>query len=119
MCALGKIRNRWSRLTTGSTQLRLIDTINTNLMDMNKINIIQPVPKRACKHSAVTCSYCKYEAPHPSPIPSDWSSKDWDGEKAKAREQKSLIDFNPPKPDSRLTTDLETVNDLPIQNLTI
>ena len=30
---------------------------------------------------------------HPSPVPSDWSSKDWDGDKAKAREQKSLIDF--------------------------
>ena len=31
--------------------------------------------------------------PHPSPAPSDWSSEDWDGDKAKAREQRSLIDF--------------------------
>ena len=88
-------------------------------MDMNKIDVIQPVPKRACEHSSDKCSYCKYEVPHPSPIPSDWSSEGWDSEKAKAREQRSLTDFNPPKSDSRQTTNLETVNDLPIQNLTI
>ena len=54
-------------------------------------------------------------------------SKDWDGEKAKAREQKSLIDFDPPKPDSnKQTMDLETeerkvvlADNLPIQNLLI
>ena len=57
--------------------------------------------------------------PHIPPIPSDWSCKDWDGEKAKACKQRSLIDFNPPKPESRQTTNLEIVNDLPIQNLTI
>ena len=65
-------------------------------MDMNKINIIQPVPKRVCECSGDTCSYCKYEAPHPSPIPSDWPSKDWDSEKATAREERSLFDFTLP-----------------------
>ena len=64
-------------------------------------------------------SHCKYEVPHPSPIPSVWSSEDWDGEKAKAREWRSLIDSDPPKPDLRQTTDLEILNKLPIQNLTI
>ena len=57
----------------------------------------------------------------------DWLSEDWDGEKVKAREQKSLVDFDPPKPDSdKQTTDLEidkrkvvSVDDLPIQNLSI
>ena len=88
-------------------------------MNMTKINIIQPVPKRACECSDDTCTYCKYEAPHPSPIPSDWSSKDWDDGTVKAREQRSLIDFEPPKPDLRQTTNSESLNDLPIQNLTI
>ena len=37
--------------------------------------------------------YCKYNAPHPSTTKSDWSSEDWDGKKAKAKEQRSLIDF--------------------------
>ena len=86
---------------------------------MNKINIIQPVLKRACEHSADTCFYCKYNAPHPSPIPSHWLSEDQDGEKAKARKQRLLIDYDPPKPDLRQTTDSEILNDLPIQNLTI
>ena len=119
--ASGKTRNRWSRC---NHQFNLIKTnrynaLGMNLMDMNKIDIVQPAPKRACECFGATCSYSKCEAPHPSPIQSDWSSEDWDGEKAKAREQKSLIDFNPPKPDSKQTMNLETADDLPIQNLSI
>ena len=38
--------------------------------------------------------YCKFHAPHPSVIPSGWSSEDWDGDKAKARDQRLLLDFN-------------------------
>ena len=38
--------------------------------------------------------YCQFDAPHPSATPSDWSSEEWDGEKAKAREQCPLLDFN-------------------------
>ena len=68
-----------------------------------------------CRHMYLL----QVQSPHPSPIPSDWSSKDWDGEKAKAREQRSLIDFDPPKPVLRQMTDSEILNDLPIQNLTI
>ena len=37
--------------------------------------------------------YCQFDAPHPSATLSDWSSKDWDGDKAKAREQHPLLDF--------------------------
>ena len=87
---------------------------------MKKINIIQPVPKRACECSVDTCTYCKCKVPHPSPIPSDWSSEDWGSEKAKAREQRSLIDLDFPKPDPRQkATDSEILDELPIQNLTI
>ena len=32
-------------------------------------------------------------APHPSAAPSDWSSEEWDGDKVKVREQRSLNDF--------------------------
>ena len=102
----GKRRNRWSRHNHqfNSIKTNRCNTLDINPTDMNKINIIQPVPKRACECSADTCTYCKYEAPHPSPVPSDWSSKDWDGENTKAREQRSLIDFNPPKPELRQMT---------------
>ena len=42
----------------------------------------------------------------------DWSSEDWDGTKAKAREQNnSLIDFNDPKPQTNMeqTMDIDEV----------
>ena len=68
--ASGNIRNRWSRHNHWFKPIKTnrYNTLNTNLMDMNKINAIQPVPKRACECSSDTHSYCKYEAPHPSPI---------------------------------------------------
>ena len=44
--------------------------------------------------------------PHPSPIHSDWSSKDWEGDKAK--EQNSLIYLDLPK----LKTDLDQTTDI-------
>ena len=90
-----------------------------NPTDMNKIDIVQPGPKKACEHFGATFSYCKHEASHPSPIQLDWSSEDWDSEKAKAREHKSLIVFNPPKPDSRQTAYLEIAHNLPYQNLSM
>ena len=52
--------------------------MDTKTMDMNKIDIVKPTPVRAYEHFGLTCSYCKYEAPRPSPIHSDWSSEDWD-----------------------------------------
>ena len=98
-----------------------------NPMDMNKIDIVQPTPRKACECFGATCSYCKHEAPHRSSIQLDWLTKDWDSEKAKAGEHKSLIYFDPPKQDSdKQTLDLETeerkvvsADDLPIQNLSI
>ena len=48
----------------------------------------------------------------PSPEELDWSSKDWDGTEAKAREQNdSLIDFNEPKPQTNIdqNTDIDEV----------
>ena len=72
--------------------------MNTKPMDMNKIDIVQPVPRRACECFGPSSSYCKHEYPHPSPVQSDWLSKDWDGDKAKEKEKKSLIDFKLPKP---------------------
>ena len=39
------------------------------------------------------CTYCKFDALHPSITPSDWASEDWDGDKAKAREQCPLLNL--------------------------
>ena len=128
-CAAGKIRMRWLNCNNQFNLIKInrCNTLGTKQMDMNKIDMIQPIPTRACKCFGPTCSYCKYEAPHPSQVHSDWSSEDWDGDKAKAKEQMSLINFEPPKADSykELTDQLTNVrkvilvDDMPFQNLTI
>ena len=45
--ASGKIRNRWSRHNHQFNPIKTnrYNILNTNLTDMNKIDIIQPVPK--------------------------------------------------------------------------
>ena len=68
--------------------------------------------RKACDSFGLSCSYCKQGAPHPLPQDSNWSRKDWDGTKTKAREQsKSLIDFNGPKPQTNMeqTMDIDEV----------
>ena len=66
---------------------------DSDLTNLNKNDIIQPAPKRLYTRTLKGCSYCKFDAPYPSTTPSDWSSEDWDGEKAKAKEHRSFIDF--------------------------
>ena len=89
------------------------------MTDMNKIDIIKPTPRRSCEGFSLSCSYCKQDIPHPSPVNSDWSSEDWDGNKAKAREQnKSLIDFEA----LNQLTDAEKITDvyeIPLSKLQI
>ena len=46
---------------------------------------------------------------HNPPIPSDWSSEDWDRDKVKAREQESLINFML----------IRTENDAPVTDKTL
>ena len=93
--APGKTRTRWSNQRHRFNPIKMdrYNTCDSNPSDMNKLDIIQPTPKRLCTRSLKDCTYCKYDALHPSSALSDWSSEDWDGDKAKAREQGSLIDF--------------------------
>ena len=111
--ALGKIRTRWSNRNHRFNPMKTnrYNTMNTETMDMNKIDIIKPTPRKACECFGLTFSYCRQDAPHPSPVHSDWSSKDWDGDRAKAKEQKSLIDFNAlkQKMDMEQITDIDEV----------
>ena len=87
-CALGKIKTKWSNRNHRFNPIKTnsYNTMNTEMTDMNKIDIIKPTPKREYECSGLTCSYCRQDAPHPSLIHSDWSSKDWDSDKAKAKE---------------------------------
>ena len=71
-----------------------------------------------CECFHATCAFCRQQAPHPSLVQLDWYSKDWDGNKAKAREQRSLISFESPKPDVHKPT-LDSIDDIPFQKLMI
>ena len=95
-CTSGKTRTRWSNERHHFNPIKM-DRYNTqdhDMTDYNKIDIVQPTPKRLCTKTSNGCMYCKFNAPHPSVIPSDSSSEDWDGRKAKAREQRPHLDFN-------------------------
>ena len=120
-CAPGKTRARWSNHNHWFNPFRTnrYNTHDTEPNDINKINIIQPTPNRGCEHTDGSCTYCKYEAPQPFPVPSDWSSEDWDGKKAKAREQKSLVEFMPPKLDTDPQTMEVMADDIPFSKLII
>ena len=92
--------------------------LGTNSMEINKISIIKPTPQKTCKCFGATCSFCRQQAPHPLPVQLDQSRKDWDGNKAKAREQNTLLSFDMPKPETDKQTS-DSVDTPPFQNLTI
>ena len=70
-----------------------------NTLELDKVDIKAPIPERPCGSFSLSYPYCEQGALHPSPQELDWSSEDWDGTKAKARDQnKSLIDFSDSKP---------------------
>ena len=93
--APGKTTTRWSNRRHRFNPIKTdrFNTCDSDSSDLNKLDIIQPTPKRICNRSPKGCTYCAYNAPHPSPAPSDWSSEDWDWDKAKAKEQRLLINF--------------------------
>ena len=71
-----------------------------------------------CDSFSLSFSFCEQGALHHSPQESDWSSKDWDGTKTKARGQNnSLIDFNEPKHQTNIdqTTDIDEVAFIKLQ----
>ena len=112
--ATGKIRTRWSNRNHKFNPIKTsrFHTIDTEMSDLNKINIIAPTLRKACNGFSLSCSYCKQGTLHPLPQNLDWSSKDWDGIKAKIKEKnKSQIDFSDPKPkmDTKQTIDIDKV----------
>ena len=92
--------------------------MNTERTDMNKIDIIKPTPGKACEHFDLTCSYCRQDTPHSSPIHSASSSEDWNGNKAKAKEQKSLIDFEVPKQKTNMEQ-ITGIDEVPFHKLNL
>ena len=94
------------------------NTLGTSLTSDNKISIIRPTSQKACKCFGAMCSFSRQQAPHPSPVQSDWPSEDWDGNKARTREQQSLSNFDIAKSETDKQT-LYLVDTLPFQKMTI
>ena len=68
-------------------------------MTQNKASILS----KARDRFGLSYSYCKQGALHLSPQELDWSSKDWDGTKAKVKEEtNSLTDYNTLKPQTNI-----------------
>ena len=65
--------------TTTSDSIMASITVSTNT----------PSPGTKCKRWRPPCLFCAKSASHPSPVDSDWSEEDWDGEieKEKRREK--------------------------------
>ena len=79
-------------------------------MDKIDTNIEAPVPVKACNRFGFSCSYCEQGALHPSPQELDWSSEDWDGTKAKRKEEANLLtewDLPKPQPNIDQETDID------------
>ena len=84
--------------------MRRPNTPDTKVLELDKIDIKTPILTKVCDKFSLSCSYCRQGALHPSPQESDWSSEDWDGTKAKVREQTvTLTEYNAP----RLQTDID------------
>ena len=85
---LGKTRTRWSnqRNQFNTIKREWYNMQDRDTIDFKKIDIVKPTPNQLCMRTHEECTYCKFDAPHPSATLSDWSSEDWDGNKAKSRE---------------------------------
>ena len=81
--ATGKIRTRWSNKNHRFNPIKTNRFNTIRAEASNKIDIVKPTLRKVCNGFGPSYSYCKHGVQHPSPRGSGWSSKDWDGDKAK------------------------------------
>ena len=119
-CIPGMVRTQWSNCNHHFNPIRTnwVDTLGTKWTNTSNINIIKPIPQKVCEQFGAICSFSRQQVPHPLPNESDWSSEDWDGDKAKAREQNPFFKFNTPKTKTENST-MDLVGSLPFQGLMI
>ena len=118
--APGKVRTWWSNCNHHFNPIKTnwVDKLGTNLINTGNISIIKPIPQKACEQFGATCSFCRQQVPHSLLNQSDWSSKDWDGKKAKAKEQNPFSKSNTFKTKAENST-LDLVGSLPFHGLKI
>ena len=115
-----QVRTGWSNHNHSFNLIKpnWVNTLGTNLIRTGNISIIKPIPQKACEQFGATCSFCKQQVPYPSLNQSDWSSKDWDGGKGKAKEQKPFFKSDTLKMKVENSTS-DLVGSLPFQGLKI
>ena len=59
--APGKVRTRWSKCNHHFNLIKTnwVNTLGTDPMDANKINIIKCTPQKVCETFGATCSFCR------------------------------------------------------------
>ena len=119
-CTSVKVRTRWSNHNYHFNLIETseVNTVGTDPIEENKISIIKCIPQKACEQFGATCLFCRQQVPHPLPNQSNWSSKDWDRNKAKAREQNLIVKFDIPWPKMNNPT-LDPVDSIPFDKLMI
>ena len=109
----GKIRTWWlGRNWFNPIKMRRPNTPDTKVSELDKVDIKTPNTNKSVWQiwSVMFILWAGFSASLPQEW--DWSSEDWDGTKAKAREQtETLIDINEPRPqtDNDKTTDTDKV----------
>ena len=79
---LSKFKNPPAREITTSHSAPLV-TENSTIANITAATNT-PSPAKMCKRWGSACPFCVQSAPHPSPMDSDWSEEDRDGEIEKA-----------------------------------
>ena len=72
-------------ITTSHPILSAIDKPTTASI---MVTTSTPSPAKMCKRWGLPCPFCAQSTQHPSPVDSDWSEEDWDGEREEEGETK-------------------------------
>ena len=89
---MAKFKNRKARKPTSSHSMPSAAETNTSLMASTMTATTAPASDKICKRWELPCPFCAQSSLYPSPVDSDSSEEDWDGnierEKRKEKQRK-------------------------------
>ena len=84
----GKFKNPKARKPTSSHPMPSAAETITSPMASTTVATIASSSGKICKRWGLSCPFCAQSALHPSPVDSDWSEEDWDGDKEREKKNK-------------------------------
>ena len=116
----GKVRTQWSNFNHHFNLVKTnqFNTLGTSPTDINKINVIRPISQRCVSTLEPHAHFVDSKFLILCQTSQTGQVRDWDGDKAKTREQILFVRFDTPKPKPDNPT-LDLVDSLPFQGLTI